>query len=130
MPKIQDLSNLIIHKFPEGITALKLQKLLYYCQAWSLVWEGEEIFSDKIFKKEHGVHILDTYGFKLYPDFTSEPDLSEFSEDQLETVEEVLEFYGDKGNWYLTNLIKLEDPWILSAGVINKYLIKDYYENL
>jgi uncharacterized phage-associated protein len=28
--------------------AMKLHKLLYYCQAWSLVWDGEPLFEEEI----------------------------------------------------------------------------------
>lgn len=30
------------------MTAMKLQKLVYYCQAWHLVWEGEPMFREEI----------------------------------------------------------------------------------
>jgi len=30
------------------MTAMKLQKLVYYCQAWHLVWEGRPMFRERI----------------------------------------------------------------------------------
>ena len=30
------------------ISTIKLQKLVYYCQAWSLVWDEEPLFSERI----------------------------------------------------------------------------------
>jgi uncharacterized phage-associated protein len=30
------------------MTTMKLQKLLYYCQAWSLVWDEEPLFYEAI----------------------------------------------------------------------------------
>ena len=30
------------------MTAMKLQKLVYYCQAWSLVWDEKPLFKEKI----------------------------------------------------------------------------------
>ena len=30
------------------LTAVKLQKLVYYCQAWSLVWDEKPLFRDRI----------------------------------------------------------------------------------
>ena len=30
------------------MSAMKLQKLVYYCQAWSLVWDEEQLFKDEI----------------------------------------------------------------------------------
>ena len=29
-------------------TAMKLQKLVYYCQAWSLVWDEQPLFKERI----------------------------------------------------------------------------------
>ena len=31
-----------------NLTAMKLQKLLYYCQAWSLVWDEKPLFENTI----------------------------------------------------------------------------------
>jgi uncharacterized phage-associated protein len=36
------------------ITNLKLQKLLYYCQAWSLVFTGQALFAERIEAWVHG----------------------------------------------------------------------------
>lgn len=30
------------------MTTIKLQKLVYYCQAWSLVWTESPLFDDRI----------------------------------------------------------------------------------
>jgi hypothetical protein len=30
------------------MTAMKLQKLIYYCQAWHLAWEGRALFPEAI----------------------------------------------------------------------------------
>lgn len=30
------------------MSAMKLQKLVYYCQAWSLVWDDRQMFSEQI----------------------------------------------------------------------------------
>lgn len=30
------------------MTAMKLQKLVYYCQAWHLAWEGRALFPEAI----------------------------------------------------------------------------------
>ncbi|WP_429820290.1 Panacea domain-containing protein [Ensifer sp. B1-9] len=30
------------------MSAMKLQKLVYYCQAWSLVWDDRPMFDDRI----------------------------------------------------------------------------------
>ena len=41
---------------PEGepITAMRLHKLLYYCQGWHLAWYGQPLFPDQIEAWKHG----------------------------------------------------------------------------
>lgn len=47
MASVFDVSAYILEtKGP--ITAMKLQKLVYYAQAWSLVWDEAPIFDEKI----------------------------------------------------------------------------------
>ena len=43
------------------ISAMKLQKLIYYCQAWSLVWDDKKLFPEKIEAWISGPVIRDLY---------------------------------------------------------------------
>lgn len=36
------------------LTGWQLQKLLYYCQAWSLAFNGERLFPQEILAWDHG----------------------------------------------------------------------------
>lgn len=47
MANVFDVAKYILHK-KGPMTTMKLQKLVYYCQAWSLVWDGKPIFEEKI----------------------------------------------------------------------------------
>ena len=47
MAKVHDVAAYIISKM-RGVDAMKLQKLLYYSQAWSLVWDSRPLFPSKI----------------------------------------------------------------------------------
>ena len=38
----------------DPMTALKLHKLLYYCQGWHLAWYGQPLFQDRIEAWKHG----------------------------------------------------------------------------
>lgn len=42
-----DVAQYILPK-RSPITAMKLRKLLYYCQAWSLVWDQRPMLREKI----------------------------------------------------------------------------------
>ena len=47
MVDVKDVAQYILDK-QGGMTTWKLQKLVYYCQAWSLVWDDEPLFPDDI----------------------------------------------------------------------------------
>ncbi len=47
MASVFDVAQYILEKQGE-MTAIKLQKLVYYSQAWSSVWDGEPLFPEKI----------------------------------------------------------------------------------
>ncbi len=42
-----DVATYILKK-TRPCTHMKLQKLLYYAQAWSLVWDEKQLFGDRI----------------------------------------------------------------------------------
>ena len=43
------------------ITTWKLQKLVYYCQAWSLVWDDDQIFPEEIKAWANGPVVRELY---------------------------------------------------------------------
>ena len=47
MVSVFDAAAYIVEKTGE-MTTLKLQKLVYYAQAWSLVWDERPLFDEKI----------------------------------------------------------------------------------
>ena len=49
MASVSDVASYILNKLAPAetdriVTSWKLQKLVYYCQAWSLVWDERELF--------------------------------------------------------------------------------------
>ena len=50
-----------ILKHQGAMTTWKLQKLCYYSQAWSLVWDDEPLFTEKIEAWANGPVIPDLY---------------------------------------------------------------------
>ena len=43
-----DVAQYVLSKLNEPCTTMKLHKLLYYCQAWYLVWEDKPLFKENI----------------------------------------------------------------------------------
>lgn len=55
-----------------AMTTMKLQKLVYYCQAWHLAWEGEPLFDEPIKAWASGpvipaLHQLHQGRFRIWP---------------------------------------------------------------
>ena len=47
VPQIQDVAEYIL-KLHGPMTVMKLQKLCYYAQAWSLVWDDRPLFKERL----------------------------------------------------------------------------------
>src|SRR5687767_12251858 len=96
------------------MTAMKLQKLLYYSQAWALVWDEKPLFRARIEAWANGPVVREAYDVHrgqfrvaLWP--KGHPDHLEPW--QRETVDAVLRFYGDKTSQWLSELTHSEAPW-------------------
>jgi uncharacterized phage-associated protein len=113
MPSVKDIAANILLKIGP-VSAMKLQKLVYYCQAWSLVWEDRPIFDEPIEAWANGPVVPALYEVHRGQFIVSSipnacPDLAE---DDESTVDAVLKFYGDKSAQWLSDLTHKEDPWI------------------
>ena len=96
------------------MSAMKLQKLVYYSQAWSLVWDENPLFEDEIEAWVYGPVIRNLYEehrgqFMVSEIAIGDPEL--LGEIERETVDAVLEFYGDESSIWLRDLSHMEDPW-------------------
>ena len=98
------------------MTAMKLQKLVYYSQAWSLVWDEKPLFGERIRAWANGPVTPDLYRAHQGA-FTVKPgdidgDLSALGDDEHKTVDAVLKYYGDKTSQWLSELTHVESPWV------------------
>jgi len=114
MTNAYDVAAYILTKVG-SITAMKLQKLVYYAQAWSLVWDETPLFEERIEAWANGPVAPALYEchkdeFKLQSIPAGNPD--KLSDNQRDTIDKTLEFYGDKTSQWLINLTRKEEPWI------------------
>lgn len=147
MHTIFDVAKYILHHIGVGtITTMKLEKLCYYCQAWSLAWDEVPLFSEdfqawangpvcpELFEKHRGRFVLEnTY-------FDAEGDIENFTEDEIATMNAVLDAYGNKEPQWLSELTHNEMPWIYArhgvprgarcSNVITKESMQEYYGGL
>lgn len=146
MTTIFDVANYFIEKSDEEnpMTPLKLQKLCYYAQAWSLVWDDEELFEEDFQAWPHGPANYSLYcrcnGFRSVDDYIGSYDRNIFANEQSETLDVVWDAYGKYSGKYLEELTHEERPWLETRGdldpgahskkVITKDLMKEYYSSL
>lgn len=110
-----DVAHHILSKNGQ-MSAMKLQKLVFYSQAWSLVWDDAPIFENRIEAWANGPVIRDLYEvhrgkFLVDSNTFSEFAKGELTRDQIETIDAVLNSYGSKSPQWLSDQTHSEDPW-------------------
>jgi len=115
MANVFDVAKYVLKKL-HGTTHMKLQKLVYYSQAWSLIWDETPLFESRIEAWANGPVSPELYA-KLRGSFQVDENnlvlgnVEALTESEKETVEAVLKEYGDKGSQWLSDLTHLEKPW-------------------
>jgi len=99
----------------EQISTMKLQKLLYYCQAWALVWDEQPLFGEKIEAWANGPvvrKVFYQYQGKFMIENTTCGNGAILSKEQRETVDSILKHYGKFSAQQLIEMTHSEKPWI------------------
>ena len=125
------------------MTTWKLQKLVYYSQAWSLVWDDDVLFPEEIEAWANGPVVRALYHAhrgKYRVSRLPGGEAEALTDEQRETVDAVLEFYGDKSPQWLSDLTHMEAPWQSARrgvpdgergnAVIAKESLAEYYGSL
>ena len=121
MATVFDVAHYILTRLGESrmlpITTWKLQKLVYYSQAWSTVWDDAPIFPEAIEAWANGPVCPDLYRlhrgqFQVETLPENAGNQANLTPDQRETVDIVIGHYGHKSAQYLSELTHLERPWI------------------
>ncbi len=124
------------------MTTWKLQKLVYYCQAWSLVWDEKPLFDDSIeawangpvaptlYREHKGAFTIDKLDIEK----------KSISDQETKTIDAVIKYYGNDDSQTLSELTHRERPWIearkgLAMGergdrVITHESMAEYYSSL
>ena len=95
---------------------LKLQKLVYYAQGIHLAMYGKPLFDEEIEAWTHGPVIPDLYHlYKGHGDMAipkpATIDLSKYSPQVKETLDEVYKVLGQYSAWKLRTMTHDEFPW-------------------
>ena len=128
-------------------TPMNLQRLCYYAQAWSLAWDNNNLFEEDFEAWPSGPVCPELYNiFNLTKDFSVNPEMIKpyisehcFSEDEKETLNVIIKEYGDKEPYWMSELVRHEEPWLRARGglplkaasdvVIPKKMMLEYYSS-
>jgi len=129
----------------DTISHLKLQKLMYYAQAWSLALNGYSLFEEDFEAWTHGP-VLPTL-WQRFKEFDQESippraiiSTTEFSTEDEKLLFDILNSYGDLSAKHLEELTHSETPWreargnlpieVRSTNIISKTTMQAYYRKL
>lgn len=144
MATVFDVARYILKKTGE-LNTVKLQKLIYYCQAWSLVWDEKPLFKEKIQAWANGPVVPALFQhhkgkFNVVAADFPDGNCRNLTIAQKETIDSVLKHYGKKTAQWLVDLTHLEDPWKDARGkcpsgesctnVITHGAMMEYYSGL
>lgn len=143
MASIFDVAKYILEQRGE-MSTMKLQKLCYYSQAWSLVWDDRALFSQEFHAWANGPVSKELF-FATQGRFSvsasDEPgDSANLTPEQKDTIDAVLNHYAQHDAQWLSRLTHMEDPWRLARdgvapgvpcdNIISKESMAMYYGSL
>lgn len=94
----------------------KLQDLLYFAQAWHLVWDNELLYPDPIIATDDGVRIevvesLIGSAFTVTAEQLRKGKPKQLTESQQGTLLGVTNFYANRNHYRLSEQIRGSAPW-------------------
>lgn len=103
------------------MTTMKLQKLCCYAQAWRLAWTGRPLFPERVEAWVNGPIMPDLYHKHRGMISISQPpasigDASNITDDERESIDAVLDAYGDLQPYGLISQTRSEPPWLDARG--------------
>lgn len=107
MPNIFDTAKYITEQCGE-ISRMKLQKLCYYSQAWSLVRDKAPLFEEDFKAWETGPVCEELFSGDITNDSS---DNHELTPEQKKTIDAVLDYYSLMEAQGLNQLAMMETPW-------------------
>ncbi|WFU81205.1 DUF4065 domain-containing protein [Bradyrhizobium sp. CIAT3101] len=137
MANVYDVAAYILEQ-RGPLTAMKLQKLVYYSQAWSIVWDDDALFQEEIEAWKNGPvvkELWEAHRGRFRVETIAQGNSGALNSDQKDTIDKVLDFYGNESAQWLSDLTHLEDPWKNASArgpnsTITKEALAEYYSSI
>lgn len=114
MANVHDVAAYVLHH-ENQMTTMKLQKLCYYSQGWSLAWDGVPLFGEEIQAWMNGPVVYELFDKHRGQFVVSEwpaGNAEKLTKDERETIDAVYETYGKYNAQQLSDMTHNESPWI------------------
>ena len=120
----------------DSIPNLKLQKLVYYAQGFSLALRGEALFDEPIEAWTHGPAIPELYHkYKEHGanaiDKPENVDFTKYDDGVKSLLNQIYEEYGQFSAWKLREMSHEEEPWMSGNARTDKIIthkdLKKYF---
>ena len=113
---VQHVAKYILELAKTELSTWKLQKLVYYSQAWHLVWQDKLLFPESIQAWANGPVVPALYQyhrgtFSISVAQFSYGDSSKLTAAEKETIGKVYNFYKDYNGQQLSDITHAEKPW-------------------
>lgn len=144
MANVFDTAKYILEKLGRPLSTMKLQKLCYYAQAWALVWDDAPLFDEEFHAWANGPVCRELF-FKTQGRYSVTADdetggEGDLTDEQKDTIDKVIEYYGQHDAQWLSQLTHLEAPWnearrgvppgVGCDNIITKESMASYYGSL
>jgi uncharacterized phage-associated protein len=139
---VADYFIIFSHEVGDPISNLKVQKLLYYAQAWYLALKDKPLFPERIEAWVHGPAIPPVYGeFKgwAWQPINEDPASPKLALQVKKHLDQVMRRYGPKTAYELELLTHSEKPWrdarkglppdAPSHAIITHSSMRDFYKS-
>jgi len=134
--------SLVDEEVGDALSNLKLQKLVYYAQGFSLALTGQPLFEEEIEAWQHGpvvpmlYHSLKQHGSEPVPRPENGIRIEDYPTEVRELLDEVYAVYGQFSPSKLRNMTHQEPPWreAIANGAmqlpIRHQTMKEYFSTL
>jgi len=137
MPSALDVAQFILEQ-RGPMTTMKLQKLVYYSQVWSVVWDDDALFPDPIEAWKNGPVVRALWEAtrgQFRVGVIANGASARVPARSHGTLARVLDFYGPQDAQWLSDLTHMEAPWKEAYAqaqntAISLERISEYYSSL
>lgn len=127
MASAHDVAAYVLSKVGP-VSTMKFQKLVYYSQAWSLVWDENPLFQERIEAWANGPVVRELFAehrgqFSVgkWP----RGDVGNLTSDQRKSIDVVVDAYGKLTGQQLSEMTHNEDPWKQARAGLSAHASSD-----